>query len=245
VAVGRVIAMTATLPIGPAPATAPARPSTVVRTVEEPDLTGFVLAHRALRSGTRQLAAAVDGIARDDACDPERRRAIAQFAFAVLTEVRAHIEREDAALWPLAVVTPDEWADLAPLHADHAELQGLLQRAWAALPVFARCASSGAPLLAPVLAELAAAVEDHLAEEEALVFPRVRAHATAAGLERTRVRLRAGTSTARLMFLLPWVADQCHPAELRFALAGVDGRTKLLRSLGQRRYAALRDAVLG
>jgi len=211
----------------------------------EPDLSGFTLMHRALRSGTRMLAEAVDGIARDDACDRSRQRGIVEFACAVLTEVRAHLEREDAALYRLVVVSADEWAELAPLSADHAELERLLQRAWSALPVFARCASSGAPLLAPALAELAARLEEHLAAEEAIVFPRIRAHVTGTELERCRTRLRAATSTSRLLFLAPWLADQCHPAELRHVLAGADARSRLLLSLGQKRYAARRDAVLG
>jgi hemerythrin-like domain-containing protein len=211
----------------------------------EPDLSGFTLMHRALRSGTRMLADAVDGIARDDVCDRARQRGIAQFAVAVLTEVRAHLEREDAALYRLVVVSADEWADLAPLSADHAALERLLRQAWSALPVFARCASSGAPLLALVLTELAERLQAHLAAEEEIVFPRIRAHVTGAELERCRTRLRAGTSTARLLFLAPWLADQCHPAELRHVLAGADSRGRLLLSLGRKRYAARRDAVLG
>src|SRR3954452_5997883 len=92
----------------------------------EPDLSGFTLLHRALRSGTRMLAEAVDGIARDDACDRTRQRGIVRFAGAVLTEVRAHLEREDPALYRLVVVCADEWADLARLSADHAQLERLL-----------------------------------------------------------------------------------------------------------------------
>src|SRR4051794_16156298 len=217
----------------------------VPATRREPDLSGFTLLHRALRSGTRILAEAVDGIARDDVCDRARQRGIVRFAGAVLTEVRAHLEREDAALYRLVVVSADEWADLAPLSAGHAELERLLQQAWAALPVFARCASSGAPLLAPALTELADRLAAHLSAEEAIVFPRIRAHVTGAELERCRTRLRAGTSTSRLLFLAPWVADQCHPAELRHVLAAADARSRLLLSLGQKRYAARRDAVLG
>jgi len=201
--------------------------------------------HRALRSGTRMLAEAVEGIARDDVCDRARQRGIVSFAVAVLTEVRAHLEREDAALYRLVVVSADEWADLASLSADHAELERLLQQAWSALPVFARCASSGAPLLALVLTELAERLEAHLAKEEEIVFPRIRVHVTGAELERCRTRLRARTSTARLLFLAPWLADQCHPAELRHVLAGADSRGRLLLPLGQKRYAARRDAVLG
>src|SRR3954452_12710642 len=116
----------------------------------EPDLSGFVLMHRALRSGTRMLAEALDGIARDDVCDRRRQGGIAQFARAVLAEVARHLEQEDAALYRLVVVSAEEWGGLAPLSRDHAELERLLRRARSALPVFARCASSGAPLLGPV-----------------------------------------------------------------------------------------------
>src|SRR3954470_2677512 len=204
--------MTTTVPTAPV-RVAPARPGAA-----EPDLTGFALAHRALRSGTRMLADAVDGIARDDRCDGRRQHGIAQFARAVLTEVSAHLEREDAALWALAVVSADGRTDLAPLSAHHDELERLLRQGLAALAVSARCASSGAPLLAPVLAELADLVDEHLGEEEARVLPLIREHVSRAELARCRERLRAGTPAARLMFLVPWLADQCHPAELRHVL---------------------------
>ncbi|MGY1604035.1 hemerythrin domain-containing protein [Geodermatophilus sp. SYSU D00815] len=210
-----------------------------------PDLTGFTLVHRALRSGTRMLAEAVDGIARDEACDRQRQRGITEFAQAVLGEVGAHLVHEDAALWPLTVVSADDWADLAPLTAHHVALERLLARAWSALPVFARCPSSGAPLLAPVLHELADLVEEHLAAEEALVFPLLRTQVSGAALARTTDRLRADTSLGRLLFVVPWVVDQCHPAELAQVLADADPRTRLVLRLGQQRYARRRDAVLG
>src|SRR4051794_17767263 len=160
--------MTTTVPTA-APTPLPVRPARP--SAEGPDLSGFTLMHRALRAGTRMLAEAVDGIARDDVCDRERQRGITQFAGAVLTEVRAHVEREDAALYRLVVGAADEWAGFAPMTVHHAELADLLRRTWSTLPVFARCASTGAPLLAPVLRELADLLEAHLAEEEAIVFP--------------------------------------------------------------------------
>ena len=211
----------------------------------DPDLTGFTLVHRALRSGTRMLADALDGIARDDACDRARQQGIVRFARSVLREVSTHLEREDAALWPLAVVSTEGWAELAPLAADHVELQRLLGRVHAALPVFARCPSSGAPLLAPVLAELAGLLETHLDDEEARILPLLRQHLSGADLERCRQRLRGGTAPRRLLFLGPWTADQCHPAELRPVLAAAGPATRLLLALGRRRYARARDAVLG
>ena len=212
---------------------------------DEPDLTGFTLVHRALRSGTRMLAEAFDGIARDDACGHERRRDITWFAHAVLREVDDHLHREDVALWPLAVVGTRGWADLASLSADHGELQRLLRRAAAALPIFARDASAGAPLLAEVFADLADLLEVHLAEEEARVFPLLRRHVSRAELEQCRARLRSGTAPGRLLFLLPWLADQCHPAELRHVLAETAPRTRLVLRLGRPRYTRGRDAVLG
>ncbi|MGY1805753.1 hemerythrin domain-containing protein [Blastococcus sp. SYSU D00669] len=210
-----------------------------------PDLTGFTLVHRALRSGTRLLAEAVDGIARDDACDGRRQRGITQFAQAVLSEVGAHLVHEDAALWPLTIVSADDWAELAPLTAHHVALERLLAQAWSVLPVFARCPSSGAPLLAPVLWNIADLVEEHLAVEEAVVFPLLHAHVTGEEMARAVDRLRADTPLSRLLFVVPWVADQCHPAELSQVLADADPRTRLLLSLGAKRYARRRDAVLG
>jgi hypothetical protein len=118
-----------TTPTAPAPAFA-----VTPRRAGEPhaDLMGFSLIHRALRSGTRQLADAANGIAAGRPCSRERQRAVVQVALTVLHEITHHHERED---------------ELAELSDDHVELHAVIGRAERALPLFARDPATGAAAL--------------------------------------------------------------------------------------------------
>jgi hemerythrin-like domain-containing protein len=209
------------------------------------DLLGFTLIHRALRSGTRMLAGATAGIARGEACGRDRQRAIVQLARAVLQEITHHHEREDDVLWPVIAASAGDAVDLAPLTDDHTVLHKVLDRAAEALPLFARDPGTGAPLLAAVLAELADLLDEHIAEEEAEVFPVLRQHVSAGDLARCERLFRRGTAPGQLLFLLPWVVDQCDEAERAEVLRAAGPPLRLLLRLGQVRYERRRDAVRG
>lgn len=117
---------------------APVIPVTPRRTGDlEADPSSLAVVRRALRSGVRLLADAVDGIARDDPCTRERQRAITRFACAVVHEIQAPA-------------------------GEHPELDRLLVRVEQALRIFAHDVSAGAPLLAPALFELAELLDARL-----------------------------------------------------------------------------------
>jgi hemerythrin-like domain-containing protein len=232
--------MTSTDLTTPAPpfAVTPRRPGE-----PEPDLTGFTLIHRALRSGTRLLADAVTGIAGGAPCSRERQRAVVTWSLAVLHEITSHHQREDDTLWPVIAASADDTVDLAALSDDHVVLHRVLERAQAALPVFARDAAEGAVLLAPVLTELADLLDEHIAEEESQTFPVIRRCVSAADLARCERMFQKGTSPGQLLFLLPWVADQCTPEERAELLALAGQPLRLLLRIGEGRYARRRDLV--
>jgi iron-sulfur cluster repair protein YtfE (RIC family) len=163
----------------------------------------------------------------------------------VLHEITNHHEREDDVLWPVIVASAGDAADLAPLSDDHTVLHKVLDRAAEALPLFARDPATGAPLLAPVLTELADLLDEHIAEEEAEVFPVIRQHVSAADFGRCERMFQKGTSPGQLLFLLPWIADQCTPAELDEVLRMAGAPLRVLLWLGQGRYTRRRDLVLG
>lgn len=211
----------------------------------EPDLTGFRLIHRALRSGARMLADATSAIARGEACSRERQRAIVQVSLSVLHEITHHHEREDDVLWPVIVASAGDAVDLEPLSDDHTALHKVLDRAAEALPLFARDPATGAPLLAPVLTELADLLDEHIAEEEAEVFPVIREHVSAGDFGRCERMFQKGTSPGQLLFVLPWIVDQCDDAELAELRKAAPAPLKLLLRLGRGRYTRRRDAVLG
>jgi hemerythrin-like domain-containing protein len=211
----------------------------------EADLTGFTLIHRALRSGTRLLADATTGIAAGAPCSRERSRAIVQMSLAVLHEITNHHQREDDVLWPVIVASAGDAVDLDPLSDDHTVLHEVLGRAQEALPEFARDPNAGAPLLAPVLTELADLLDEHIAEEEAQVFPVIREHVSAEDFARCERQFQKGTSPGQLLFLLPWIVDQCDDAERAEVLHLAGPPMRILLRLGERRYTRRRDLVRG
>jgi hypothetical protein len=80
--------MTTQTPALPFPVT-PRRPRE-----PEADLTGFTLIHRALRSGTRDLAVAASAIGAGAPCPAARREAYVAFATEVLHEIHLHHTRD-------------------------------------------------------------------------------------------------------------------------------------------------------
>lgn len=232
--------MTTTSTPAPPFAVTPRRPGDA-----RPDLTGFRLIHRTMRSGTRMLATAVTGIAYDDPCTPERQAAIGAFARHVVHEIHCHHEREDDVLWPVIASSVGGRVDLAPLSEDHVELARLLDRVEQALPQFVRSPSVGAPLLAPALSELADLLDEHIAEEEQQVFPIILEHVAADAFERCEKQFRTGMSAGHLLFVLAWVADHCAPEERADLLRSGGPVIRLLLRLGEGRYLRMRDAVRG
>jgi hemerythrin-like domain-containing protein len=235
-----------TTPSAPAPAFA-----VTPRRAGEPhaDLMGFSLIHRALRSGTRQLADAANGIAAGRPCSRERQRAVVQVALTVLHEITHHHEREDDVLWPVIVATvqgaESAVAELAELSDDHVELHAVIGRAERALPLFARDPATGAAALGAVLTEMADLLDAHIGEEEREVFPVIREHVSALDFARCEALFRRGTPLGRMMFLLPWVADQCTPEERVELLASAGRPLAVLLRLTQGRYARRMALVRG
>jgi hemerythrin-like domain-containing protein len=211
----------------------------------EVDLMGFTLIHRALRSGARMLADATTGIASGAPCSRERQRAIVQVSLAVLHEITQHHEREDDVLWPVIVASAGDAVDLDPLSDDHTVLHKVLERAAEALPLFARDSATGAPLLAPVLTELADLLDEHIAEEEELTFPVVRRYVSAADYARCERAFQKGTTPGQLLFVLPWVVDQCSPEERAELLQTAGLPLRLLLRIGEPRWTRRRDLVRG
>ncbi|TFV87205.1 hemerythrin domain-containing protein [Blastococcus sp. CT_GayMR16] len=215
----------------------------------EADLLSFTLIHRALRSGTRQLADAAGGIAAGQPCSRERQRALVQMALAVLHEITTHHEREDDVLWPVIVASVEgaeaTTVELADLSEDHVELHAVIGRAQRALPAFAREPRTGAAELGAVLTEMADLLDEHIGEEEREVFPVIREHVSAADFARCEELFRKGTSIGQLTFLLPWVADQCTPEERAELLASAGRPLVLLLRLTEGRYVRRRDLVRG
>ena len=209
--------MTMTFPLRQADATAP-------------DLSDFVLANRALRSGARLLADTVTAIAAGDPCPRERHDAIVWFAEHVLHEVAEHYRKEDDILWPVIVASASEKVDLDELCDEHGVLDGVLHRARNALRIFDTYCRLGAATLAAVLVELADDLDEHLARDEQRLFPVIRLHVSLRDLERCRARCALHHPSSHRRFVRAWFADA----------AGTGAASRR-----QRRWAQRRDLMAG
>src|SRR3954453_17437124 len=230
--------MTTKTPALPFPVT-PRRPGE-----PEADLTGFTMIHRALRSGTRDLADAATAIGQGAPCPAARRTAYVAFATEVLHEIPPHHSREDDVLWPVIAASAGAAVDLEPLSDDHTELHAVLTRAEEAVRAFAADPRAAAPLGA-VLPEMADLLDEHIVEEEAEVFPVIREHVSAEDFAACEKRFQKGSSPKHLLFVLPWVIGQCTPEERAAALADAPAPLKVLLRLDEGRWQRRRAVVIG
>lgn len=211
----------------------------------EPNLTGFTLIHRALRCAPHTLAVA---LTRPPADDParrrERRRAEVRFGRELIGEIRTHHEREDDVLWPLIVASAGERIDLAPLTADHEALGPLLDCAEQLLDAYERAGGPAlAVRLAATLLELAEALDEHIAEEELLVFPVIRQYVSPGDFERCERLFQQGCTVGHLAFLLPWLMAHATPRERSEAMARAGLPLRVLLRLTTPRYRRLVAAL--
>src|SRR4051812_8160392 len=213
----------------------------------EADLTGFTMIHRALRSGTRDLADAAVAIGHGAPCPAPRREAYVGFATEVLHEIHSHHSREDDVLWPVIAASAGAVVDLEPLSDDHTELHVVLTRAEEALRAFAEATDvrAAAAPLGQVLTEMADLLDEHIVEEEAEVFPVIREHVSATDFAACEKRFQKGSSVGHLFFVLPWVISQCSPEERAAAMADAPAMLKVLLKLSEGRWHRRRAVVLG
>jgi hypothetical protein len=173
----------------------------------EADLLGMTLIHRAMRCGARTLARAVT----TEPTAPGRRatgrrRAAVRFGRELLGEIHLHHEREDDVLWPVIAASAGAAVDLRPLSDDHDALGPLLERAERLLVEFRDGAPNGPAVhLANALNTLADALDEHIGDEEAVVFPVIRRYVSAGDFAQCERMFQKGNSIRHLAFVLPWL----------------------------------------
>lgn len=212
----------------------------------EPDLIGFALVHRALRSGTSLLATVFTGLDQPSAVlDRSRRREIARFAGHVLHELHGHHVKEDDVLWPVIAACAGPHVDLEPLTDDHTELQGLIDTASGAVGELDADWRAAVAVLAPTFVALSADLDAHIADEEAAVFPVMRTYVSKDDFARCERMFQKGSSFGHLRFMLPWLMDQCSDAERAELLAGAPVPLKVILRTSERTWRRRRDVVRG
>src|SRR5689334_2905056 len=132
------------------------------------ELSGYLLMHAGIRTELHRLAALAEDVAAGRRhAGPRQLDALRAFVADVFDTIHHHHVGEDGHLWPLLRTVPGIGADLDALEAEHDLLDPLMER----IGAFTTPAD-----LAQSARELADLMDRHLAAEEALVVPTVRAH---------------------------------------------------------------------
>jgi hemerythrin-like domain-containing protein len=208
-----------------------------------PDLTDYVVVHRAMTVDARRLAQAA---ARPG--DRARAAALRTYLTGVSNEIRSHHRVEDDAVWPLvSTVTGQDAAGLSGLTDDHHRLDPLLDAADAlAGELVSRPADAAlAHRLAGTLDQLSALLDAHVDDEERTVFPLIREYVSLADYAWLQRRFRGGLSVGALSFVVPWVVRHATPQERAHLLAEAGWPLRVLLSVFRGRFAARERVVFG
>lgn len=209
-----------------------------------PDLSGIMLAHRAMVTDIGRLADLTTAIAqRRTPCTVKRARAITRYLDLMCESIHHHHTMEDDVLLPIIESSAAGLVDLTELTEDHAILDPRLDRLRGHAATFAR---SGDPEmarpLAAGLADLHRLLEAHIADEERELFPVIRRHVTVADWEAVETAAR---KTGRLSFDGPRVLAVATDAERAKIAAAVPGPLMLLLGYLVRRHRRFERAVFG
>lgn len=205
------------------------------------NLDGMYLAHHAFR---RDLASFAAAAARTpvEATDVWRALAVRWEQFSYV--LHHHHTTEDDVLWPqlLALVDAEGDADgratLEAMEAEHELIDPLLEACAAGFAAMAGApAESTRRQLADTAARACDVLAEHLRHEETGALPIVQRLLPAEGWDRVEEAAGAGAGLARVLFLVPWMADGLTAEQLEAAFTSMGGPLRLIHRLGRRRYA--------
>ncbi|GIF47214.1 hemerythrin HHE cation binding domain-containing protein [Asanoa ferruginea] len=185
----------------------------------EPNLIGVRINHRTMRSDTRRLAELLSGVAAGQiAYDRRRATALRTYVRLLCDGIHHHHRMEDEVLWPVLRRSAGAEIDLRELSDDHAALDPVLDEVRVAADELAAAFTSDAGRvhavaahLAAVLAQLRDVLDEHIEEEELLIFPVIRRHVTVADWNTVERAVRKGGA---LRFELPRIERYARPEEL-------------------------------
>jgi len=200
----------------------------------EADLTTFLVLHRAMRGEVRRLADLTAG--QGDTPFPAEREAAIQSLLTPLTdEIHAHHAKEDRILWPVVAASAGAAIDLLPLSEEHAAID----------PCLERIRAGRGRERAEALAALRDLLDEHIVEEENVLFPVLRRYVSAEDFTACEKQFQKGASFAHLKFLLPFIAAYATPEELARMLKGAGFAMRILVRLFQPGHLRTQRAVYG
>ncbi|GAA3443740.1 hemerythrin domain-containing protein [Planomonospora venezuelensis] len=206
-----------------------------------PDLLGFTIAHRAMRGDARRLAdLATELAAGRQSAGAARATAISEDVATLCKSIHHHHTIEDRLLWPVIERSAGAEVDLRDLSDDHSELDPLLDEITTHAARFASARDAAA--LAPALTRLADMLDEHIEEEERLLFPIITKYVPVADWERVENAVRKG---GNMRFDLPRIEHYARPDELARLHRAAGPVLALLLALVRPGYRRRRRLVFG
>ncbi|SCE94184.1 hemerythrin domain-containing protein [Micromonospora mirobrigensis] len=190
-------------------------------TESEPNLVGFRINHRTMRADTRRLADLAERVADGRiAYDLRRGKALRTYVRLLCDGIHHHHRMEDEVLWPVLTRSAATEVELRDLSDDHASLDPVLDETRGAVDGLVAVLTPGGPeqrvrsaagRLATVLAQLRDLLDEHIEEEERLIFPVIRRYVSVADWTTVERAVRKGGA---LRFELPRIERYARPEEL-------------------------------
>lgn len=203
----------------------------------------MVVTHRAMLQDLKRLAAALDR-AEEGGMPPPRVAVICRYTTALLAAIRAHHQGEDEILWPVIAAVAGASVDLAPLADDHLAIAAAAGKVSRALPRLGR--EPGVPgALHARVASLHGMLGEHIADEEAQVFPAMRRYLTAGAYRWCERQIRREASLRDRMFTVPWLARYARPDERWRLLAAGSWQARMLLAAARPAYTRLERRAFG
>lgn len=193
----------------------------------EPDLTPFLVRHRAIRADMARLAGMLA-----ESATATRQGGLHRYCTALFTEIANHLDDEDAILWPVIAAAAGPCVDLAPLTDDHQAIGAALGRA-------------ARDLTRARIRELHDMIDEHIADEEAHIVPAMRNYLPALAYRWCEEQSWHRASLAALRFRAPWLARFAGPGELSTVLAAGGREARLLLAATRYGYARLERRAFG
>lgn len=213
----------------------------------QPDLTLYTVAHRAMQRGAHDLASLAERLrAGDDPLTRDRARALATYVGMFCDDVHLHHHGEDTIGWPIIAASAGDNVDLAPLSADHDELDPMLddlRTAAQRLRADQRDLDALQTLAVQAVA-LRDMLDEHIGEEERDVFPVIREYVSAQDLARWEQAVMAGYPKGNLWFLIPWSVQAIPAAEVSATLARTPLAFRIAYRLFRGRYERLNRRLI-
>lgn len=206
-------------------------------TAARPDTGEMLIVHNMFRRHFRALPALVHGVADGDV---ERAARLVAFIDELSTGLHHHHTTEDELMWPLLLDrAPTDSELILRMEEQHERIAELNERAQ---PQARRFAETADPVvrkeLATTLAALAAALDEHMAEEEIHILPVVEDVLTVPEWEKLGERGRASVPKDRRLVFLGFMLQGVPAAERKNFLAEMPLIARLLwRFVGKRAYA--------